>query len=110
MPDQMLLFDPWTERAAVIDPPHTPPETSRAAAEAVKPDAARLRQAVLRYIQSRGPAGATDQEIQAALGLAGDTQRPRRWELQKADLIHDSGQRRKTSSGREAIVWTYPTP
>lgn len=79
--------------------------TSSAAAEVIKPDCARLRNMVLGAIVAHGVIGATDEEIQLELGLAGDTERPRRRELEKAHLVVDSGQRRPTSSGRMAIVW-----
>ena len=49
--------------------------------------------------------GATDGEIQDALDMGGDTERPRRWELQKAGMIVDSGMRRRTRSMRMARVW-----
>ena len=85
--------------------PYVAAETSRAASLAIRPDASRLRQAVYAFLKGRGSAGATDVEIQQSLQLTGDTQRPRRWELQRAGLVIDSGERRKTPSGREAIVW-----
>lgn len=78
--------------------------TSVAAAEAIRPSTNRLRQRVLDYIESRGAAGATDQECQTDLGMDESTQRPRRWELAQARLITQSGTRR-TKSGRAATVW-----
>mgnify|MGYP001269891993 FL=1 len=78
--------------------------TSVAAAEAIRPSTNRLRQRVLEYIEACGPAGATDDECQAALGMNGSTQRPRRWELAQMRLITQSGTRR-TVSGRAATVW-----
>lgn len=87
------------------DPPaqrHSRPSVE--AAEAIRPSTNRLRQRVLEYIEACGPAGATDEECQEALGMNGSTQRPRRWELAKARLITQSGTRR-TKSGRAATVW-----
>jgi len=78
-------------------------DTSVAAAGAIEPTAATLRMAVLGVIAATG--GATDEEIQAALGLAGNTQRPRRVELCEAGRVVDSGVRRPTKSGRQAAVW-----
>lgn len=78
--------------------------TSVAAAEAIRPSTNRLRQRVLDYIESRGAAGATDQECQKDLGMDESTQRPRRWELAQARLITQAGTRR-TKSGRAATVW-----
>lgn len=100
---QLCLFDLGPPRAP--DPPAVAVETSKAAAEQIKPDAATLRGIVLQLIVERAEHGATDEEIQRGLGLSGDTERPRRWELEKAGLVRDSGQRRRTSSGREATVW-----
>ena len=78
--------------------------TSVEAAEAIRPSTNRLRQRVLEYIEACGPAGATDDECQAALGMNGSTQRPRRLELAQMRLITQSGTRR-TVSGRAATVW-----
>lgn len=51
------------------------------------------------------PNGLTDEQIQANLGISGNTSRPRRGELVKLGLVRDSGRRGKTSSGRNAIIW-----
>lgn len=96
---QRFLFDP-----SPPDPPHSGPETSRAAAESIKPTAGTLRAMVLEYLQSQ-PDGATDEQMQKALGMTGNTQRPRRQELEKMNLIRATDKTRPTSSGRQAIVW-----
>ena len=80
-------------------------ETSVAAAEQIKPKAETLRARVLYYLRCCGERGATDEEIQLALGMGGSTQRPRRTELQSAGLIVDSGRKRETVSKRAAVVW-----
>ncbi len=49
--------------------------------------------------------GSTDDEIQVGLEMNPSTERPRRGELFAQGLIEDSGTRRKTQSGRLAIVW-----
>jgi hypothetical protein len=51
------------------------------------------------------PRGATDEELQVALGLDGSTERPRRGELAKGGLVVESGATRLTRSGKHAIVW-----
>jgi hypothetical protein len=56
------------------------------------------------------PAGLTDQEIATTLGMAENSVRPRRLELSDPPrglprLIVDSGRRRQTSAGRQAVVW-----
>ncbi len=88
-------------------PPHSNPTTSREAAEAIAPSVEILREQVRQYLKSQGEEGATDLEIQAALGMIGDTERPRRDELVKSFEVRNSGKRRKTKSGRSAIVWVY---
>lgn len=83
--------------------------TSRQAAEDAKPGAATERRKVLLYLQSRGEDGATDEECQLALSMNPSTQRPRRVELVRSGLVKDSGRKRRTASGREAVVWTVAT-
>lgn len=77
---------------------------SMAAADAIAPTAGTLRAAVLAYIVKCGETGATDDEMQAALGLAGNTQTPRGWELFKADQIRAVGHR-ENRRGRKCTVW-----
>jgi hypothetical protein len=67
--------------------------------------AASPREKVLAFVRSRGREGATDEEIQEALGMNPSTERPRRIELYKVDLVYDSGTLRPTRSGRKAVVW-----
>lgn len=57
---------------------------------------------VLEYIELRGVHGATDVEIQKALRLRGDTQRPRRRELEQAGLIREAVQHREGCK-----VWVF---
>ena len=85
-------------------PPASNATTSLDAAEEIQASVETLRAAVLAYIRAR-PDGATDQEIEYALGMSGNTVRPRRGELQARGLIEDSGTTRLTKSGRKAIVW-----
>jgi hypothetical protein len=63
------------------------------------------RVAVLDYITSRGAEGATDEEIQGALKLSPNTERPRRIELVEQGAVEKSGIWRFTSSNRKAAVW-----
>lgn len=85
--------------------PHSGTDTSRAAAREMSPLASTLNLRVFRFIVDRSDDGATDFDIQAGLGLSGDTERPRRWTLQKCGLVKDSGARRDSPSGRAAIVY-----
>jgi hypothetical protein len=80
-------------------------DTSLAAAAAIRPTAATMRGQVLAAIVAAGVDGRTDDELQRELGLQGSSQRPRRIELQQAGLIVQSGEVRKTASGRSAVVW-----
>jgi len=61
-------------------------------------------QRVLAYLTEH-PEGATDEQIADALGLAGNTARPRRRELEQSNLIKDSGRYALTKSGRKATLW-----
>jgi hypothetical protein len=67
--------------------------TSRDAAQTIAPTAATLRQRVLDAIIDAGQAGLTDDEIQAHLGMPGNTERPRRRELEDAGRITNMGTR-----------------
>jgi len=49
--------------------------------------------------------GLTDEEMQTVLVMGANTQRPRRLELVEAGVVIDSGKRRPTSIGNDAIVW-----
>lgn len=72
---------------------------------AIKNSSATMRGRVLAAIVAAGVDGRTDDELQQELGLQGSSQRPRRIELLLANLIIQSGEIRKTASGRSAVVW-----
>ena len=82
--------------------PHS--ETSKAAAEAPE-DREAQRQKVLNLIRECGSVGATDDEIDAVLGLGLNSVRPRRTSLAQAGLIVRNGEARRTRRGRGAAVW-----
>lgn len=63
------------------------------------------RKAVYDNILRGVTSGRTDAEIQFNLGMKGNTQRPRRLELVEVGLVIDSGMRRETPKGNNAIVW-----
>ena len=88
-----------------ITAPSNGTPTSVAAAIAIEHTAETLRAAVFGFIVGRGEYGATDQEIQNALGMDGSTERPRRWELVGTGMVKDSGRTRQTMRGRQAVVW-----
>lgn len=81
---------------------HSP--TSRAAAESIRHKIGPLHRRILVYLELC-LLGATDEQMQDALKLGGNTLRPRRRELQLMNKIRDSGQTRPTQSGRQAVVW-----
>lgn len=81
------------------------PETSMKAAGSIANTAETLRARVMAHLAEKGDRGATDEEMQVSLEMPANTQRPRRWELEKSGRVKDSGQRRKTVSGRMAVVW-----
>lgn len=85
-------------------PPHNGKPTSILAAEEIKPTASRLREQVYAFIRDRGKTGATREEIETSLGLAGNCVRPRVWELMKANRIAETQETRLTRSGRKAVV------
>jgi len=80
--------------------PHS--ATSRAAAEQAEPSAETCRSLVLAYLRGHP---ATDEQIQFALRMPGNTERPRRKELVAAGLVRDSRRKRETKSGALATVW-----
>lgn len=92
----------------------TDPETSRQAAASISVDKMRETQKVILDILDRfGPACDEDIAVMArqleSLGEAPKQSpsglRSRRAELVTAGLVRDSGERAKTSSGRQTIVW-----
>lgn len=98
------LFD-WSPPPYRGEPPavrHS--ATSKAAAEQIKKAIGPLHKVILEHLKNC-PEGATDEEMQFNLRMPANTQRPRRRELQLAELIEDSGTTRPTRSGREAVVW-----
>jgi len=88
--------------------PHAPgfkteqPETSKAAAKAVKGRAELLRVLVLEKYRL---GSATADEIAAKLGESVLTIRPRVAELHKQGKLADTGVRRPNTSGHSATVW-----
>lgn len=89
-----------------MSPPHVAgSDTSRAAAESIRPHAPRQRDRVLASITARHSDGMTCDEVELALGLSHQTASARVHELAKAGAIVDSEARRPTRSGRKAAVY-----
>ena len=80
------------------------PDTAQQAATRIMPRTGTQRQKVLTAIRVLAQ---TDEELQTRLTMNPSSQRPRRVELVEQRWIEDSGVRRKTSSGADAIVWRY---
>lgn len=76
--------------------------TSKAAAEQIAVIVGTLRDRVLAEIKARP---GTADEVAKRLGIDRLAARPRLTELQKLELIVDTGDRRKNDSGKSAIVW-----
>ena len=93
---------PWLEQ---LELPYVDTDTSRRAAVSMIEAASNLRRQVYRFVRDRRSFGATDDEIERALGLRHQTASARRRELVLAGVIWDSGVQRTTSSGRKATVW-----
>jgi hypothetical protein len=80
-------------------------DTSEAAAVAITPKAEGLRLLVYRHIWRNGSYGATCCEVELALEMRHQTASARIRELYLSDDVRDSGRRRRTTSGRNAVVW-----
>jgi hypothetical protein len=79
--------------------------TSSEAAESLGPATMNaMQRRLVEFLRTCGAFGATDEEMQLALGMNPSTQRPRRGELADAGLIVRDGTR-KTKSRRNADVW-----
>ena len=84
--------------------------TSIATADAVLPKTGTWRRKIYDYVQARGFDGATDQEIEIALHLSGNTERPTRITLVRDNYLVDTGRTRRNELGHECIVWACTDP
>ena len=82
-------------------------DSSREAAEAIKPSAEMLREKIYRAIKDAGSYGATADEASAAINVSPFAGRPRVTELRAVGRIKPSmeNKRRPSSTGRSSIVW-----
>jgi hypothetical protein len=80
-------------------------ETSRDAARSIEPSAPSLCGRI--YATLKGPcvAGLTCAEVERLFDLRHQTASARIWDLRTRGFIRDSGLRRRTLSGRWAVVW-----
>ena len=77
-------------------------DTSLRAAKLMGPHLARLERIVFEALSCQPM---TAQELETYTSLDGNTIRPRLVALRGRGLVEDSGVRRKTASGRSAVVW-----
>jgi len=87
---------------------HDAVDTSREAAEKAKPNAGKQRELIYFWIKWAGKSeakGMTADEISTLLLLPAQSVSARINGLHKDGYIKDSGARRKTQYGRNAIVW-----
>lgn len=116
--DQSALFDadtrrPWQRSATLGDvtrnergASHTDAgDTEVAAAALVAPRVGSLRARALALIVESGDLGYTAYELHVDMGELLYSVAPRMAELQRAGWIIDSGRRRPTPTGGDAIVW-----
>lgn len=89
----------------MTDIPNSHTDTSAAAAASMVAIAPSIESAVARYISDAGCNGATCDEIEQALCLTHQCCSARIRALALDHRIMDLGERRKTRSGRAAIVW-----
>lgn len=80
-------------------------DTSKISGNSVKKYAGSMEKQVLGFIKDRGFTGATDDEVEEALGFRHQTASARRRGLVVQGFVKDSGKRRKTRTGRPATVW-----
>ena len=92
-------------------PPHVRgSETSLAAGLSVAHVRARVQGEVLAFLRARGAHGATDDEVEVALGLSHQSASARRRELVLKGWVFDSGRRRVNRSRRYGSVWLARGP
>lgn len=82
----------------------SPVDTSREAARSIAPSIRSIRSTVIRAIAAAGPNGLTCDEAEHALALTHQTCSARFNELARTGYIRPVG-KRKTRSGRNAVVW-----
>lgn len=80
-------------------------QTSLEALQSVRPTNPATRESILQAIRNAGGSGLTCDQVEAISYGAHQNVSARINELARAGKIKDSGYRRKTRSGRNAIVW-----
>lgn len=99
-----------SDHPSLFDLPHAPPHvrgsaTSLAAAISVADTAGTLRSQVFAFVARRDQNGATCWEAERDMGLRHQTASARIRELAQSGALVDSGRKRRTETGRLAVVW-----
>lgn len=89
--------------------PYSDDETSKDAAESVKPIVRGQALQILEYLVSKGTVGATQEELETALSISGNSLRPRLKWMEEQGFVYRSGLTRPTRSKRQAKVWLANT-
>jgi hypothetical protein len=108
MSTQVPLFVPTAQGevpASRWAPPSVNTDTSRQAAAEIAPRVPAMHARILARLGDCGDTGGTCEELEYALDLRHQTCGPRLKELAVSGAIVDTGMRRRTRSGRKAIVW-----
>lgn len=79
--------------------------TSLEAYESIEPHLGDIQKVCLHEIIASGTIGMTQQELEDKFLMIASTIRTRVSELCRLGYVVDSGRKRKTRSGRNAIVW-----
>ena len=79
--------------------------TSVLAATNALPRTGTIRRKVYEHFLLKGLRGATDQEVEIALQISGNTLRPTRGSLVKDGYLIDTGTTRKNYNQQDCIVW-----
>ena len=83
-------------------------DTEVAAAKMQVGNVGTKRRKVYEYIKEQGARGSTDDEVMVNLDFSHSNATARRGELARGLFVVDSGNRRKTRTGAQAIVWVLP--
>lgn len=108
-------LSPATANAGFQRPPgpmpyHNRTRTSRAAAESARSFVRSQVVRVSEFIASQGEHGATDKEIQTALNIDGNSQRPRRVWLRDHGFIKPKGEPAEIAVRAGSTVWVSVRP
>lgn len=104
--DNHNTADEWNGKAGAAPVPyHNGTLASRAAAEFIRPSVNSQTSRVLDFLKSQGDHGASDKELQAALNMPGDSQRPRRVWLRDHGFIVAKGEPEEIVLRDGSTVW-----